>query len=95
MSTEDIVKKGTTTVAMMCKDGVVLAADKRATAGTLIANKYVEKIQSIADNIAVTTAGTVSDFQLIIKLIRAELALKQMRIGKEATVKEASNLLQS
>ena len=34
-------RKGTTTLGIVCKDGVVLAADNRATAGSLIANKNV------------------------------------------------------
>ena len=40
------MKKGTTTVGIACKDGIVLAADKRATAGNLIANKKMDKILS-------------------------------------------------
>ncbi|HIH04846.1 TPA: proteasome subunit beta, partial [Candidatus Woesearchaeota archaeon] len=33
------LKTGTTTVALLCKDGIVLAADKRVTSGYLISNK--------------------------------------------------------
>ena len=33
------LETGTTTVGLACKDGVVLAADRRATAGTMIAHK--------------------------------------------------------
>ena len=87
------MKTGTTTVAIKCSDGVVLAADKRATAGYLVANKKVEKIVKITDNLAVTTAGTVSDIQLLIKLIRAELKLKSIRINRDLSVKEAVSLL--
>lgn len=86
-------KTGTTTVALVCKDGIVLAADKRATSGYLISFKKFEKIMNITDNIAVTVAGTVSDVQLLIKYIRAELRLKKIRTGRENTVKEATNLL--
>lgn len=93
MSEENSMKTGTTTVAMMCKDGVVLAADKRATAGNLIANKSVDKILPVTDNMALTTAGTVSDVQLLVKLLKAELTLKRIRTNKEASVKEAANLL--
>ena len=90
---KDLMKTGTTTVALMCKDGIVLAADKRATSGYLIANKKFEKIINITDNIAVTVAGTVSDVQLLAKYIKAELKLKQIRTDRENTVKEAANLL--
>ncbi len=90
---QDYVRKGTTTVGIVCKDGIVLAADKKATAGYFIADKKVEKVIKITDNLAVTTAGGVSDIQLLIKLIKAELNLKRVRTGQEATVKEAANLL--
>lgn len=93
MEDKELMKTGTTTVALMCKDGIVLAADKRATSGYLIANKKFEKIISISDNIAVTVAGTVSDVQLLAKYIKAELKLKQIRTDRENTVKEAANLL--
>ena len=90
---EDIRKTGTTTLGLVCKEGIVLAADRRATAGHFIAAKRVEKVLKITDNIAVTIAGTVSDIQLLTKVIRAELKLKQIRTGKVNTVKEAVNLL--
>lgn len=91
---KDIVKKGTTTVGIVCKDGIVLVADKRATlGGALVSNKKVEKVVKITDDLAITTAGMVSDIQLITKLIKAELNLRRIRTGKIATVKEATNLL--
>ncbi len=88
----NIKKTGTTTVGLICKDGVVLAADKRATAGYLIVHKKTDKIQNITDNIAVTTAGVVSDIQLVTKLTKAELNLRKIRTGIEPTVKETASL---
>ncbi len=93
MDNDNVLKTGTTTVGIVCKDGVVLAADKRATAGHLIANKKADKVHAIADKIAVTTAGSVSDLQLLVKLGQAELRLKKIRTGQESSVKEAANLM--
>jgi proteasome beta subunit len=87
------LKKGTTTVGVVCKDGIVLAADKRASAGMFIASREVDKIHKITDNMAVTMAGMVSDAQLLLKLIKAELRLKKIRTSKEVTVNETANLL--
>ena len=87
------VKTGTTTLGLMCKDGIVLAADKRATSGYLIANKKFDKVVTITENIAVTVAGTVSDVQLLVKYLKAELKLKEIRTDRQTTVKEAANLL--
>jgi proteasome beta subunit len=89
----DQLKTGTTTVGIVCKDGIVIAADKRATAGNLIVDKRAEKVHIINDDIAVTIAGSVSEAQLLIKLIRAELKLKEVRTLRKATMKEAANLL--
>lgn len=93
MDTDDIIKKGTTTVALACRDGVVLAADRRATAGGLIVNKKTEKVQALNDTMAITMAGTVSDAQLLTKLIKAETNLKKIRTGRMPNVKEVANLL--
>lgn len=90
---EENYKKGTTTVAVVCRDGIVLAADRRATAGGMVVSKKTEKIQLINGDLAVTMAGTVSDAQLLVKLIKAELNLKKIRTGRKPTVKEAANLL--
>ncbi|MBS3096466.1 proteasome subunit beta [Candidatus Woesearchaeota archaeon] len=87
------LKTGTTTIGIVCKDGIVLTADKRATSGYLISYKKFDKIISITDSISVTVAGTVSDVQLLTKYLKAELRLKDIRTGRETTVKEAANLL--
>lgn len=60
-----ILKTGTTTVGIKVKDGVVLAADRRASAGLYVAHKYVRKVLYIAPNIGITTAGSVADLQFI------------------------------
>lgn len=88
-----MLKTGTTTVGIVCKDGVVIAADKRATAGHMIVDKRAEKVHILSDDFAATIAGTVSDAQLIIKLIKAELKLKEVHTYKKPSAKEAANLL--
>ncbi|MBW3003572.1 proteasome subunit beta [Candidatus Woesearchaeota archaeon] len=87
------LKTGTTTVGIVCKEGLVLAADKRATAGNLIVDKRAKKIHEVTDRIALTMAGTVSDVLLLIKLLKAELKLKKIRTSREPNVKESANLL--
>ena len=90
---EEQLKTGTTTVGIVCRDGLVLAADKRATAGTMIVDKRAEKVHVLSDDFAVTIAGGVSDAQLLIKLVRAELKLKEVRTNQRPTAKETANLL--
>ncbi len=90
---EKLLKTGTTTIGIVCKDGIVLAADKRASAGYLIAHRKQEKIQKISDDMAVTQAGLVSDAQLLTKVIKAQLRLEELKRKRKPSVKEAANLL--
>jgi proteasome beta subunit len=93
MTDKNQLKTGTTTIGIICKDGLVLAADKRATAGNLIVDRRAKKIHKTNDPMVLTTAGSVSDIQLQIKLLKAELSLKKFRTSLGPTVKEAANLL--
>ena len=88
-----VLKTGTTTVGVKYADGVVLGADKRATAGNMIVDKKTLKVVPITDKIAVTTAGSVSEIQMLVKVMRAELKLKSLRGKREPRVGEAANLL--
>lgn len=90
---KELVKTGTTTIGIRCKDGIVLAADKRATAGHMIVDKKAEKVHIIDDKIALTIAGLVSDAQFLTKLGRAEIKLKKLKSNADITVKEAANLM--
>jgi len=87
------LKTGTTTIGIICKDGIVLAADKRVTAGTLIANKRFTKLVEITNEIATTVAGSVSEVQLLLKLLKAEVRLKKIQSNIEVSVKSTANLL--
>ncbi len=93
MEQTNYIKTGTTTMGVLCKDGVVLATDRRATAGNFIADNKAQKIHKITDEMAVTIAGTVSDAQLIIKLLRANINLKDIQTRRKSTVKEVANFL--
>lgn len=75
-------KKGTTTVALVFKDGVVLAADKRVSLGYMIAHKNARKVLKITDFIGVTTAGSVGDIQSLVGLLRAEAKLYEIKNSK-------------
>ncbi|MAF36012.1 proteasome subunit beta [archaeon] len=87
------IQTGTTTIGIKCKDGIVILADKRSSAGHLVASKEMNKVQIITPNIVITQAGLVSDAQLLTKLIKAELKIMQIRRGEQVKVREAANLL--
>jgi len=85
--------KGTTTVGVVSKDGIVFASDRRATMGTLIAHKKVEKILQLDDHIAMTVAGAVSDAQALARWVQAEAKLYKLRKGDEISVEGMATLI--
>jgi|SRR3989344_2179328 len=87
-------KTGTTTLGMVCRDGIVLAADKKATlGGMIVAHKDMEKVLILNEDLGVTIAGSVSDIQLLVKLIRAQIKLDELKRNRKISVKESANLL--
>ena len=84
--------KGTTTVGLKCKDGVVFATERRATMGNLIAHKATDKIFKIDDHLGATIAGGVGDAQSLMKYISAEVALYRLRNGARISVESAATL---
>ncbi len=89
----DELLKGTTTVGMVCKDGVVMATERRATAGTFIANKSTFKLFKIDNHLGMTIAGLVGDAQTLVRYARAEVALYRLRRNAPISVEGAASLL--
>lgn len=78
------IKKGTTTCALTCSDGVVLAADTRASAGMFIADRRVMKIQNVDKHLGMTIAGGVADAQNLVDTMRYNANL--YRIGNKRII---------
>jgi proteasome beta subunit len=87
------LKTGTSILGIVCKDCVIMAADRRATAGNLILNKNAKKVLKLNDYLVVSGTGTASDIDMLQKVITAELRLKELRSKQRPTVKEAANLI--
>jgi proteasome beta subunit len=93
MEIMDQIKKGTTTVGLICNGGVVLASEKRATMGSFIASKAAKKIYQVDDRMGITTAGIVGDAQALVRLMEVEARLYKIRRGESMTVRGMSTLL--
>jgi len=85
--------KGTTTIGIVCKDGVVLATERRATAGTMISNKQTQKLFKIDQNIGITIAGLVGDAQVLTRYLKAEVSLYRLRRNAPLSAEGAATLL--
>jgi proteasome beta subunit len=88
----DQIKKGTTTCALTCKDGVVLAADTRASAGFFIADRHVMKIQKVDGHLAMTIAGGVADAQNLVDTMRYNANIFKLANREVMPVKSAARL---
>ncbi len=87
------LKTGTTTVGVVCKNAVVLGAERKATMGYLVASKDTHKIVQIDDHIGMTIAGSVGDAQALQRYVQAELKLYRFQEGRKIPVSAAATLV--
>ncbi len=85
--------KGTTTIGLVFSSGVILATEKRATMGYMIASKKAKKVYQVADRIGMTTAGGVGDAQQLARILTVECNLYQIRRSRPITVGATATLL--
>ena len=86
------VLKGTTTVGLVCRDGVVLGTDTRATMGYFVAHKHAKKVYQLDDHLAMTIAGGVADAQNVVEIVRANAKLYKYEKDTVMPVKAAASL---
>ena len=87
------VYHGTTTVGLVCSDGVVLATDTRVTAGGFIAHKRGKKLLKIDDNIAMTISGGVADAQNVVDTLKYYTNLYRIEKRRPMPVKAATQVV--
>ncbi|MEM0253951.1 MAG: archaeal proteasome endopeptidase complex subunit beta [Candidatus Bathyarchaeia archaeon] len=85
--------KGTTTIGVVCKDGVILASDTRVTMGNYIAHKHGKKVYKIDDHLAMTIAGTVADAQRAVDILTANAQLYKLNTNRPMPVSAAARLI--
>ena len=95
---KEAVKQGSTAIGAVCKDGVILIADKRV-ADKLIVAEAVEKIFQVDKHIGATATGYIMDGRILVE--RAQLIAQQHQITYSVPidtvtlVKEISDIKQS
>ena len=94
----EAVKRGTTTVGLKFKDGVVLIVDKRI-ASRLMEPKSIEKIFQIDNHIGCATSGLVADARILVDQARVIAQVSKItydeRMGVEALVKRICDFKQN
>jgi len=87
-----LVVKGTTTIGVVCKDGVILASDTRVTMGFFVAHKQGKKVYKIDDHIGMTIAGSVADAQKVIDIITANAQLYRINLNRPMPINSAARM---
>ncbi|MEM2914323.1 MAG: proteasome subunit beta, partial [Candidatus Bathyarchaeia archaeon] len=76
MKADEWKLKGTTTIALKCVDGVILATDTRATMlPGFVAHKKVKKLYQVTRNIGMTMAGVPAEALNILEILKANASL--------------------
>ena len=88
-----LVYHGTTTVGLVCSDGVVFATDTRVTSGGFIAHRRGRKLLQIDENIAMTISGVVADAQSIVDTLKYYTSAYRIEKTREMPVKSAARLV--
>ncbi len=68
-----VVTHGTTIAALKCEDGIVMAGDRRATEGTTIANRHMEKLFEADRYSGVAIAGAAGPAIDMVRLFQVQL----------------------
>jgi len=92
---KNALKTGTTILGIICKDGIVMAADRQVTAGHMVMSKEAKKVFMINDYLVGAWCGGFADAQLLTKVVTAELRLKELRSKVRPTIREAASLFAS
>ncbi len=87
------VPEGTTVLALRYAAGVVMAGDRRATAGNVIAHKRVQKVFPADDYAAVAISGTAGMAEELIKLFQTELEHYEKIEGTRLSLEGKANYL--
>ena len=74
------VKRGTTTVGLKYKEGVILIVDKRISSKLIIIDS-IEKMYKIDDHIGFTTSGLIADARQLVDRARVQCQMNKMTYG--------------
>jgi len=85
--------KGTTTIGVVCKDGVILASDTRISMGFFVAHKRGKKVYKIDDYLAMTVAGMAADDQRVVDILTADAQLFKIANGRPMSVSSAARFV--
>ena len=81
----EAVKRGTTSIGIKSKDGVIFVVDKKVKS-KLVVTSSIEKIFKIDDHIATATSGLVADARRLVDIARNQAQINKLRYHEPITV---------
>ena len=93
MAERQIMIPGAVGVAIKCKDGVVLGNDRRATWGYTVTNKSTQKVFKITDYVGLTCYGLIGDFQILVRILRAQANLYELETGERISTRSMGKMV--
>jgi proteasome beta subunit len=91
---KNILHSGTSLVGIVCKDGVVMAGDRKSTlGGQIVYQKDAQKVVKVTDYLLTSGTGSSSDIDMLQRLVSAQLKLKELKDKKRPTIKESAYLI--
>jgi len=84
---------GATTIGLKCKDGVILASEKRVSYGFTLVSKAGKKVFKINNRLGLACAGMIADMQAITRTLAAEVNLYELENERIMPIKSAAKLL--
>jgi proteasome beta subunit len=89
----ELILKGTTTVGVICRDGVILASDTRVTMGFFVAHHKGKKVYKIDEHMGMTISGGVADAQKAVEILTVNAQLYRLNTGRPMPVSSAARLI--
>jgi len=84
---------GATTIGIVCKEGVILASEKRVSYGYMVMSKTGKKTFRITDRVGAACAGLVADMQMLVREIEANAKLYELDHGRKISVRATAKTM--
>jgi len=84
---------GATTLGISCKDGVILASEKRVSYGYLVVSKTGKKVFKVTDSVGAACAGLMGDMQILLRETAAYAKLFELDNGRPISVRSVAKSL--
>ena len=90
---QQIMVPGAASVAIKGKDGVILGSDRRSTWGYTVINKSTRKVFKITESIGLACYGLIGDFQILVRILRAQANLYLLDAGANISTKSMGKMI--